>query len=250
MVFIYLTPFVRGHNSKSNGTNTQTPPISHGPAIPISFEHPIQIKGETYPFHSDQEIVIQPKNNDWIGKNVTLYRILPSATQEETNKFLMEKVLPTDVEKIGTIAIKNGTWSFPWKVPNQNEKNKYGGFWIAVESDSGIVSGTSGATFDYKKLQLSPSNVEIGMQVKVTGEGFHKDSDIEIYLERDEPQIHTNRLAKLGSLHTKDGSFSYAFELSKEMDGHEITKGEYIIGFIVIPKNEQRERVDAFLQVE
>ncbi|KRF13611.1 hypothetical protein [Paenibacillus sp. Soil787] len=128
-------------------------------------------------------------------------------------------------------------------------KDNYGGFWIAVEAESGIVSGESGATLNYKKLEVTPSTVQLGQQLKVIGEGFHKDSDIEIYLERDEPQIHTNRLAKLGSLHTKNGSFTYSLELSKVMDGHEITKGEYIIGFIVIPKNEIRQRVDAFIKV-
>lgn len=80
---------------------------------------------------------------DFMSNHVTIYRILPSTTQEETDKFLREKALPSHLEKIGIATISNGTWSFPWKIPNQTFTGnyKYGGFWIAVEADSGIVSG-------------------------------------------------------------------------------------------------------------
>ena len=62
----------------------------------IPFTHPIKIVSESYPVHPDQAFTIQPKEKSWNGKEVKLYCM----EETESNDFAVfyKKVLPSNAE--------------------------------------------------------------------------------------------------------------------------------------------------------
>lgn len=180
-----LSSFVSNVLSGKERQLANTPSGSMRKPAPAPFEYPLVIKADPFPAHPNQIIQIQPEQNNWSGQNITIYLV-------NSQDFLYSKKVPEDAEKIGTAKIQNGTWEFQWKIANIEKDIRYASFLIAAESDTGIVSGKEISALNYESLDLSSKVVNIGEKIMVNGKGFYKDSDIEIYLEKDEHSPYTN----------------------------------------------------------
>lgn len=219
-----------------------------GVSAPSEFAYPLQVKSETYPVHPNQTIIIQPRGRTWTGEKVELYYI--SDIDTNRNELLYRKVLPSNVQHIGTASIHNGEWSFQWKVPENVNSDSFGSFLIAAQSDIGTLSGIRVDTLSYNKLELSSTAVRIGEQAQLSGAGFPLNSDVKIELIKDESLKSDNVIVSLGYIHVANGSFTFPFSLSKEMSGHQISPGPYKIQLIIMPPNQQREGVTVNLVVK
>ena len=218
-------------------------PVSKGPA-PMPFTHPIEIVAESYPVHPNQTFTIQPKDKSWNGKEVKLYCI--EETQSNDQEVLYHKVLPPNALYIGSTVIDQEKWSFQWKAPVEVGPKGDNGFLVVVQSDEGTLSAVRLATFSYDKLEITPSTVKVGQKIELRGAGFPV-GDIRVDLIKEEngsTEFQTN----IGSLHSYDGTFNYSF--TPKINGNQITPGTYQVLIVFPIPGTAREAVRVNLKVE
>ena len=235
----------------------------------MPFTHPIEIVAESYPVHPNQTFTIQSKEKSWNGKEVKLYCVEETESNDLT--VFYQKVLPSNAQYIGSAVIDQGKWSFQWKAPNKVQPRTYNSFLVIAQSDEGTLSATSFTTILYDKLEVTPSIVKVGQIIEVKGTGFPVgDTFCNRYLQSipyppmpsgtgrimgigdigvDLLQRTIGFQTNIGSLHISDGSFDYSFKISK-INGKQITPGIYEVLILFALPGTAGQTVSVYLTVE
>jgi hypothetical protein len=219
---------------------TQSNLQSRGPA-PISFTYPINIVATSCPVHPDQVLAIQPKENNWSGKEIKLYYL--DKTDASDSEVFFQKVLPSNAKYIGSTVIEKGKWSFQWKAPNNLKPNGNNNFIVIAKSDEGTLSAVNLPTLLYDKLEVNPSTVKAGQKVELKGVGFPV-GDIRVDLYKEENGFQTH----LGSIHSYNGSFNFSF--TPKINGSQITPGTYEVTIIFAMPGTAGWAVSTYLTVK
>lgn len=229
--------------NQTNDMHIVQPPHMKRPA-PMEFQYPIDIKSNSNPLHINQEFTIESIEKNWEGSSTKLFYLKDN--DSNTDELMYKHVLPSDSTLIGTAVIVQGQWCFKWKVPEEINTNGYGSFYIAAQSDKGIISGVRIQTLHYNSFDISPKEASLGQEVKYSISGFQEGCTMEIYLLQVKPGISPGeRIKTLGNFKNTNGSLSSSFKLTESIDGNKITPGQYIIQATIIPKDEAKENRQA-----
>lgn len=196
--------------------------------FPAPFKYPIVVKSNVNPVSSNHPFIIEPKDENWTGKKLKVYYIPESVDNQII--LVYKKVLPSEAKLLGTTDINQGKWSFQCEIPKQKSGNERNGFYIAVQNDEGILSGTRVDCLNYDKFQVYPENPQVGQNIECVISGITKGYKAKFILHGFSSTAE-QVIEKSDFMQEADGKISSSFTLSPD----KVTPGQYKIEAEIVP---------------